>query len=311
MKLKFSVTTLVAFSISQLPLLTGVSAVANASASASPIPIAYPKSTMDTFFELEKKLNGRIGVYALETESAKVVSFRADEKFMMCSTFKALLAAHILQRVDQKMESLSRRVSILQSDLLAYAPITSRHVSAQGMSIRELAQAAIQYSDNTAANLLLRTQDGPAGLTRFLHSIGDEISHLDRIEPELNTPVAGRELDMTTPKAMAETLKKLLFEKILTPESQKQLKEWLLGNTTGEHRLKAGLPKGWTIGDKTGSGDHGATNDIGVLYPPSGSPISISVFAADSIKKREDIEAIFPEIAKLVLSEMSRHESNK
>ena len=252
----------------------------------------------DPFAALERRIAGRIGLSAVEIGTNREITHSGDERFAMCSTFKLLLAAQTLNRIENGQDKLDHNISYRAEDLLSYSPITAKNIARKGMKISELCSAAIQYSDNTAANLLLRIQGGPEGLTNYLQSIGDKITHLDRYEPFLNTPVKGKNLDSTTANAMASTLRKLIFGDALTPSSREQLKNWLLGNTTGGNRLKAGLPSNWKIADKTGTGENGATNDIGILYPPNGSPIVIAAFISDSKKPQKELELALADIAK-------------
>jgi beta-lactamase class A len=252
------------------------------------------------FISLEKQIGGRIGVFALDTGTGRRTIYRSGERFAMGSTFKLLLVAHVLHRVDEGNERLERIIPYSREDLLSYAPITSKHLDERGMTVGELCAAALQYSDNTAANLLLRIQGGPQGFTRYARYLGDRMTHLDRVEPLLNTPVLGKELDTTTPEAMAKNLRKLLVGTTLSAPSRERMKNWLLGNTTGSTRLKAGLPKSWHIADKTGTGDNGATNDIGILYPPDGAPIVIAAYVSDSKGPRADSEAALADIARII-----------
>jgi beta-lactamase class A len=214
-------------------------------------------------------------------ENGQQIGYRMNERFAMCSTFKLLLAAAVLARVDAGKESLDRQVPYGQSDLLSYAPITRKHASQGSMSVGDLCAAAIQYSDNTAANLLLSTVDGPAGVTRWLRSLGDETTRLDRTEPDLNTNLPGDSRDTTTPAALVATMQKLLTGDALSVTSRKQLARWLIGNTTGGARLRAGLDPAWLVGDKTGTGDRGAANDVAVIWPKKAAmPWFVAVFVS-------------------------------
>jgi beta-lactamase class A len=224
-----------------------------------------------------------------------------NERFAMCSTFKLLLAATVLARVDAGKESLDRRVPYDTSDLLSYAPITRRHASEGGMSVGSLCAAAIQYSDNTAANLLLSTVGGPRGVTHWLRSQGDEITRLDRTEPDLNTNIPDDPRDTTTPAAMVATMRKLLSGNALSPTSRKQLVRWLIGNTTGGARLRAGLDPAWIIGDKTGTGDRGAANDVAVIWPKKGAaPWFVAVFVSTPNARPAERDAEIAEVGHIV-----------
>jgi beta-lactamase class A len=203
-------------------------------------------------------------------EAGQRLEHRALERFPMCSTFKFLAAAAVLHRVDLKQDQLTRFITYTKADLLEYAPVTKAHVDEGGMMLGALCAAAIQQSDNTAGNLLLRAIGGPEGLTRYARSLGDKDTRLDRVEPFLNSAMPGDERDTTTPAAMLEDLRVLLAGDALTPAARDQLDAWLAGNETGVDMLRAGLPKDWKVGDKTGRGANGATNDIAILRPPAG-----------------------------------------
>ncbi|HEX7675854.1 MAG TPA: class A beta-lactamase [Bdellovibrio sp.] len=252
---------------------------------------------------IEKSIGGRLGVVAIDVKTGRHIEYRSEERFLMCSTFKLALVGQILRQIDSGKEKMDRAVSFSSADLLEYAPVTSKHVSERQMTIKDLSIATLQYSDSAAANLLLRTQGGPTGLTKFLRSIGDKKTHLDRIEPELNTPKD--DLDTTTPMAMAETVRKLVLGEILSSNSREFLQEWLFSNAISNARFRAGVPVGWRVADKGGSGDAGATNDIGVLYRPNGTSIVLTAFASGSTKPRKEIEAALAEVARLVSTEFS------
>ena len=217
------------------------------------------------FMAMEKQLGLRINVAALDTGNGNSIFYRESERVLMCSTFKVMLVAATLARIDSGKERLDRVVHYQKSDLLDYAPETTKNI-ARGMSVRELCAAAITLSDNTAANLLFAGVDGPAGLTRFARGLGDSRTRFDRIEGALNVPDG--ELDTTTPSAMLANLKGLLLDDSLLPASRQQLTDWMIGCATGLARLRAGLPPGWRAGDKTGSGGVGQLNDIAILWPP-------------------------------------------
>jgi beta-lactamase class A len=256
------------------------------------------------FAALEAAHGGRLGVAALDTGSGQRVGHRADERFAMCSTFKLLLAAAVLARVDAGEESLDRTVTYGEADLLSYAPITRKHLPR--MTVGELCAAAIQYSDNTAANLLLRTVGGPKGLTRYLRSSGDKVTRLDRIEPELNSNLPGDERDATTPAAVVGTMRHLLTGKALSKASSAQLNLWLVGNTTGDKRLRAGVAPAWKVGDKTGTGGLGAANDVAIVWPKEGAtPWLVAVFYSAPAAKPAEREAVIAAAGKLVAEAFS------
>lgn len=226
---------------------------------------------------LEKQYGGRLGVAILDTHTHRQVLYRADERFMMCSTFKLLLVGAILARVDRGEEQLTRRIIITRPELVSYAPVTSLHLGAPGMTIAALCNAAITVSDGVAANCLLKAVGGPAALTAYLRHLGDPVTRSDRYEPEMNRPTPDHVQDTTTPLAMVNDLQKLVLGTALSPHSRALLTSWLYGCTTGLDLIRAGIPSGWRVADKTGHGN-GATNDVAIVWPPRRSPILISVY---------------------------------
>jgi len=231
--------------------------------------------------QLEIDAQGRLGVHILNTATGQEFGHRSDEQFMMLSSFKLLASALVLARVDRGEDSLDRRIPYRKQDLIAWSPITEAHADGKGLTLAQLCHATITTSDNTAANLILDSYGGPKALTAFARRIGDKVTRLDRREPELNVPASPTMLDSTSPRAMAYSMKTLLTGQVLSVESRALLKQWLLANTTGGRRLKAGLPAGWSIGDKTGTNKTDA-NDIGVLYPPEGAPVFVTAYLASS-----------------------------
>lgn len=252
--------------------------------------------------ELERRSGGRLGVAWLDSARAPV-GYRDDERFPMCSTFKLPLVAAVLARVDAGQESLGRVVRYDASALLEYAPVTRERVAEGGMTVAALCEAAISLSDNTAANLLLETLGGPPGLTAFFRSHGDATSRLDRTEPMLNTALPGDARDTTTPGAMRDVVHRILAtEQALTEPSRKRLLGWLERTSTGLGRLRAGLPKGWRAGDKTGTGENGATNDVAIAWPPSDAPIVIAAYSIGSAESLEQRSESLAEVARIVTS---------
>ena len=231
---------------------------------------------------LEHKNGGRLGVSILDTGTGRHVGRRGDERFLLCSTFKLLAVAAVLARVDQGVEKLDRYVMFDKTVLLEYAPVTSHHVGTPGMTIAALCQAAITLSDNTAANLLLSSIGGPNQVTTFVRGLGDQVTRLDRTEPELNRGSPGDLRDTTTPHAMLATMHKLLLGNTLSASSRAHLLAWLRDCRTGAAKLHAGLPADWEIGDKTGSGSHGETNDVAIVWPPERKPLLVTVYYAGS-----------------------------
>ncbi|MEO6567749.1 MAG: class A beta-lactamase, partial [Opitutaceae bacterium] len=248
---------------------------------------------------IETRLGWRLGVAALDTGSGRRIEHRASERFPMCSTFKFLAAAAVLHRVDEKKEQLSRFIPYTEADLLEYAPVTKKHVGAGGLPLDALCAAAIELSDNTAGNLLLQTIGGPEGFTRYARSLGDEKTRLNRIEPDLNSAQPGDERDTTSPGAMVENLRSLLVGDALSKSSRQLLEEWLIANTTGGETIRAGVPNDWKVGDKTGRGSNGATNDVALLRPPGRPPIILAVYAVGSSAPRQELQNAIAEVARI------------
>ncbi|MEW1720150.1 class A beta-lactamase [Streptomyces sp. NPDC093109] len=231
---------------------------------------------------LERAHGARLGVFARNTVTGRSVAYRAGELFPVCSVHKTLTAAAVLRDLDRHGEFLARRIRYTEKDVTdaGHAPVTGapEHL-AHGMTVGELCAAAIAYSDNAAGNLLLRELGGPTAITRFCRSIGDTVTRLDRWEPELNSAEPGRVTDTTSPAAIGRSHLKLLLGDALEPRDRRRLTAWLLANTTGAARLRAGLPADWTLAEKTGTGGYGTTNDVGVARTPDGAPVVLAVLS--------------------------------
>ncbi|WP_024518755.1 class A beta-lactamase [Bradyrhizobium sp. Tv2a-2] len=257
----------------------------------------------EAFARVEADSGGRLGAGVLDTGTGATAGHRQDELFPMCSTFKFLCVAAMLARVDAGKEQLTRRIPVTSADLLDYAPVTKQHAG-NDMTVAELCEAAVILSDNTAANLLLASMGGPSAITQYARAIGDSVTRLDRTEPELNTAEAGDPRDTTTPAAMACNLQTLALGVALLPASRDQLNKWLVGCKTGDARLRAGLPKDWRVGDKTGSGAHGTSNDIAVIWPAGRAPIMITAYLtqcpAGDDKRNAAIAAISKAVANAI-----------
>lgn len=280
-------------SLSALPMLAAFGAGAQAEAT---------QAAAAKLAALESRHAGRICVSILDLASGKRVEHRANERILMCSTFKALAAALVLSRVDQGKEKLDRRVVISKQDILPASPVTQTRVGEPGMTVAELCDAAVTRSDNAAANLLLAGFGGPKALTAFFRSLGDDVSRLDRIETELNYHDRPDDIrDTTTAAAMLENLRKLIFTDVLSGPSRSQLAAWLIANKTGDSRLRAGVPKTWLVGDKTGTnGDkHGNANDIAVLWPPDRAPIIVTAYCEIPAIEAAERNAVIAEIGRI------------
>jgi beta-lactamase class A len=233
------------------------------------------------FADIEQRLNVRLGVAALNTANGAWLRHRADERFAMCSTFKWILVALALRRIEAGDLTLDRPIGYSSAELLEYAPVARANVARGWLSIEELCAASVQVSDNTAANLLLDVVGGPSDVTQFVRSIGDTVTRLDRREPELNENVAGDPRDTTTPAAMAITARALLLGKTLSQQSRDRLIGWMITSTRGLDRLRAGLPASWRVGTKAGTGPNGALNDVAITWPPHHAPILVASYITD------------------------------
>jgi beta-lactamase class A len=247
---------------------------------------------------LEKARGGRLGVCVLDFASGRRIGYRAGERFPICSTYKFLAAAFALRRVDAGQDSLDRRVKYTKDQLVTYSPLTAKYAGAEGMTIAGLCEAAVTLSDNTAGNLLLASLGGPEGFTVMARALGDQMTRLDRVETALNEAAPGDVRDTTTPAAMAEDVASLVLGDRLSAASRERLAMWLVANTTGVKRLRAGAPEDWRVGDKTGSGGHGETNDIAVFWPPDRGPLVVTAYYAESTAPVEAREAVLAEVGR-------------
>jgi len=258
------------------------------------------ESARERIVAIEAREGGRLGVAILDSGAGAYLGYRDDERFPMCSTFKLLAAAAALKRVDEGTERLDRVIPYTAADLLGYAPIAKAHAAEGGMRVADLCAAAIDWSDNTAANLILQSIGGPAGFTQLTRSLGDTVTRLDRIEPELNASVPGDERDTTSPRAMVGAMRAVLLGDALSEASRRQLESWLDDDKVGDKRLRARLPPSWRIGDKTGTGDYGSTNCIAIIRPPGRAPLFAAVYFTGSTASIDARNAVHQEIGALI-----------
>nr|5NJ2_A Chain A, Beta-lactamase [Mycobacterium tuberculosis]5NJ2_B Chain B, Beta-lactamase [Mycobacterium tuberculosis]5OYO_A Chain A, Beta-lactamase [Mycobacterium tuberculosis]5OYO_B Chain B, Beta-lactamase [Mycobacterium tuberculosis]6H2C_A Chain A, Beta-lactamase [Mycobacterium tuberculosis]6H2C_B Chain B, Beta-lactamase [Mycobacterium tuberculosis]6H2G_A Chain A, Beta-lactamase [Mycobacterium tuberculosis]6H2G_B Chain B, Beta-lactamase [Mycobacterium tuberculosis]6H2H_A Chain A, Beta-lactam len=257
----------------------------------------------DRFAELERRYDARLGVYVPATGTTAAIEYRADERFAFCSTFKAPLVAAVLHQ--NPLTHLDKLITYTSDDIRSISPVAQQHVQT-GMTIGQLCDAAIRYSDGTAANLLLADLGGPGGgtaaFTGYLRSLGDTVSRLDAEEPELNRDPPGDERDTTTPHAIALVLQQLVLGNALPPDKRALLTDWMARNTTGAKRIRAGFPADWKVIDKTGTGDYGRANDIAVVWSPTGVPYVVAVMSdrAGGGYDAEPREALLAEAATCV-----------
>lgn len=282
-------------------LLTAL-AVAPAALPAVSWAATPPSALSSRINELERRSGGRLGVAVLDTHDGRRFAARGDERFLMCSTFKTVLTGLILRRVDQKRERLDRRIAYGPEVLVANSPETKKHVG-PGMTVEGLCEAVMTLSDNAAANLLLDAVDGPVSVTRFARALGDPVTRLDRIETALNFADKPGDLrDTTSPNAMLATLHSLAIGDALSAESRTRLVDWLVRNQTGDARLRAGLPKTWVVGDKTGSDGKHTTNDIAVLWPPGRKPVVVATYLTGAKVDNDGRNAILADTARAIVS---------
>jgi len=252
----------------------------------------------------ERRGRGRLGVCAIDLGSGRRLAQRGAERFPLASTFKLPLAMAVLARVDRGHESLQRKIRFGKSDVLrVYSPVVAQQPNGGSLSVAALCAAAIENSDNSAANLLLRTAGGPAGVTAYMRGLGDGVTRLDRNEPALNESIPGDPRDTTSPDAMANMLARLVREPLLTPSSKAQLFAWLRSSKTGAARIRAGVPAGWTVGDKTGTTNTGG-NDVAILWPHSGAPIVLAVYSAEVKAPDAERDAAIADVARAVVQRL-------
>ncbi|MGR4864382.1 class A beta-lactamase [Caulobacter sp. LARHSG274] len=250
---------------------------------------------------LESRSGGRLGVAALDTRTGAAFGHRADERFPLCSTFKVLVAGLVLSRVDRGLERLDRRIVYGKEALLFTSPVTEKHVGA-GLTVGELCEATVTRSDNAAANLLLDSFGGPPALTAFLRTLGDPVTRLDRHEPDLNEARPGDPRDTTSPRAMLGSVRALTLGAALSSASRQRLVDWLVANQTGDRRLRAGLPPGWRVGDRTGSDGRTTTNDVAVIWPPGRPLLLVAAYLTGAAIDDDARNAVIAEVARILVS---------
>jgi len=253
---------------------------------------------------LEKANGGRIGVVARDLGSKRTLAWRGDERFIYCSTFKMYLAAATLLRVQAGEERLDREIPITRADMVNNAPVTEPAIGGS-LTVEQLMQGTVEVSDNPAANLLLKAMGGIAPMQAFYRGIGDDSTRADRFEPEMNRLDGDK--DTVTPLQSAANIQRLFIDPTspLSAESKTNLLGWMFNSPTGMARIKAGVPDGWRVAHKTGTGGYGPTNDIGILYPPSGEPVILAAYyhaASDDPKN----EAVIAGATRMALTALGR-----
>ncbi|MFC5058115.1 class A beta-lactamase [Saccharothrix xinjiangensis] len=272
-------------------------------APSSPAPSSSPPPERhDRLLDLERRFDARLGVHAVATGSGATIAHRADERFAFCSTFKGLAAAAVLHR--NPAAHLDTVVTYTEADLMKSSTTTRRHL-ATGMTIRDLCDAAVRFSDGTAGNLLLRDLGGPAELTAYLRGLGDDVTRMDRVEPDITGATPGDPRDTTTPRAIGADYRRIVLGDALPADERDFLRDLLERNTTGARRIRAGVPQGWRVADKTGTGDHGTVNDIGVVWPPGSAPLVVAIMSSRAAADATHDEALIAEAAAYVVDTLA------
>src|SRR3990167_4440080 len=263
-----------------------------------------PQTQLD---QLEKSFGGKIGVYAIDTNTNQIIMHHADERFPVQSTMKLIAVAALLKQSDKDANLLQEKIHYSEKDLTYWHPVTGQNVTA-GMTLEALSEAAISYSDNVAANIIIKKLGGPQAVTAFAHSIGNPSYNVEHYEGNLNSNPQNTE-DTSTPKDMAISLQKLTLGDVLTSAQRTQLVTWMRNNTTSYKRMRAGVSVGWTVADKTGSGDYGIANDIGILWSPSCKPIVLAVYTVRNKQDAKSQDDIVAATTSTVLETFAKHDA--
>ncbi|WP_446221287.1 class A beta-lactamase [Nocardia sp. IBHARD005] len=257
-----------------------------------------------TFAELEAKYGARLGLSVVDTGSGATVNYREGERFPMASTFKGLACGALLQAHPLSTGYFDQVIHYTAADIVVNSAETEKHIDT-GMTVSAICHAAITVSDNTAGNLILRLLGGPAGFTAFLRTLGDNVSRLDRWEPELNTAIPGDERDTTTAAALVADYRALVLGTALDDPERAQLTDWLLASATGAKRVKAGLPADWKVGDKTGSPAYGSALDVAIAWPPGRAPLVLAVLTTKPEQNAEPSNELVAEATKSAVGEIN------
>lgn len=281
---------------------TAAAAAATTAAATTTTAAASAQATDAAAYErLESRYHAQLGVYAIDTGTGRAVAFQADERFAFCSTIKAFAAGELLRRETDAQ--LAQTITYRASDLVDYSPVTARHVQG-GMTLTAVMAAAIEVSDNTALNLMLGRLGGPSGLQSALRALDDPTTKVERTEPTINSATPGAVQDTSTPRAMAADLRAFVLGDALSPDRRAELTAWLQANTTGGPYIRAAVPSGWKVGDKTGNGGYGTRNDIAVLWPTRGAPIVIAVLSHRGAENASSDDALIADATRLALGRL-------
>ena len=265
-------------------------------------PAARSASADRALKALHKRVGGRLGVHILDSQSGRRIAYDYDSRYAMASTFKLMLAAALLWQVDKKAFTLAHELAISAEDVMPTSPEVEAKLKtgASSMSVRDLCAAIVVSSDNAAANILLKGIGGPSAFTTFMRSMGDEKTRLDRTELDLNANLPDDPRDTTTPRAMVDSMLRVFTQDVITMASRALLIDWMMQSRTGLDRVRAGIPKSWQVGDKTGTGPRGAFNDLAIAWPPGRRPIFIAVYMSESKLPANDLAVAHADIGRLV-----------
>ncbi|MEV5111606.1 class A beta-lactamase [Bacillus sp. LBA3-1-1.1] len=258
-----------------------------------------------SFAKLEKEYDAKLGIYALDTGTNQTVAYHSDDRFAFASTSKSLAVGALLRK--NSLEALDQRIMYTHEDLSNYNPITEKHVDT-GMTLKELADASVRYSDSTAHNLILKQLGGPSEFEKILREMGDTVTTSERFEPELNEVHPGETHDTSTPEAIAKTLQSFTLGTALPTEKRELLVDWMKRNTTGDKLIRAGVPKGWEVADKTGAGSYGTRNDIAIIWPPNKKPIVLAILSNHDKEDAKYDDKLIADATKVVLNTLKATE---
>lgn len=258
-----------------------------------------------SFAKLEKEYDAKLGIYALDTGTNQTIAYHSDDRFAFASTSKSLAVGALLRK--NSLEALDQRITYTHEDLSNYNPITEKHVDT-GMTLKELADASVRYSDSTAHNLILKQLGGPSEFEKILREMGDTVTTSERFEPELNEVHPGETHDTSTPEAIAKTLQTFTLGTALPIEKRELLVDWMKRNTTGDKLIRAGVPKGWEVADKTGAGSYGTRNDIAIIWPPNKKPIVLAILSNHDKEDAKYDDKLIADATKVVLNTLKATE---
>ncbi|WP_392387731.1 class A beta-lactamase Bla1 [Bacillus mobilis] len=284
--------------ISSLQAFTGGASQVEAKEKTEPVK-HNNHATYKDFSQLEKKFDARLGVYAIDTGTNQTIAYRPNERFAFASTYKALAAGVLLQK--NSTDKLNEVITYTKEDLVEYSPVTEKHVDT-GMTLGEIAEAAVRYSDNTAGNILFHKIGGPKGYEKALRQMGDRVTMSDRFETELNEAIPGDNRDTSTAKAIATNLKDFTVGNALPDDKRNILTDWMRGNATGDKLIRAGVPTDWIVGDKSGAGSYGTRNDIAIVWPPNRAPIIIAILSSKDEKEATYDNQLIAEAAEVIVN---------